>query len=323
MMKSATAMKVLAAAGVLSALLAGTALAGTWSQNGSEWHYVDDRGQAVTEGWIYDNGSWYFFQPNAAGVGTMATGWVKDNGKWYFLDNSSRDSNGALVTGWSKIDGDWYYLDPANGGAMAKDSEIDGYTVDSDGKAGTSSRKSSSNGVSRIIYVYEDGTTSESKVETSDNDEEDFDSFTNGSGRVRRSRSSSGSSGVGPGSALGSYYEYTYSMPATEKQNYEGSDNTPSDYERSEYRAYADLWDEDESGGSKADYIKNNTSDSAYKAYQNSVKTPEKKVVMDDGSYYLYNSRTESYDYYTKDGELEEDSEEDYEDEDDEDEDDE
>ena len=31
---------------------------------------------------------------------------------------------------------------------------------------------------------------------------------------------------------------------------------------------------------------------------------------MDDGSYYLYNSRTDSYDYYSKDGELEEDSEE-------------
>ena len=72
--------------------------------------------------------------------------------------------------------------------------------------------------------------------------------------------------------------------------------------------------------GSKDDYIKNNTSSSAYRAYQNSAKTHEKKVVMDDGSYYLYNSKTDSYDYYSKDGELEEDSEEDEDDQDTEDE---
>ena len=49
------------------------------------------------------------------------------------------------------------------------------------------------------------------------------------------------------------------------------------------------------------------------------MKTPQKKIVNDDGSYYLYNSKTDSYDYYSKDGELEEDSEDDEdEDEDDE-----
>ena len=322
MMKSTTAMKVLAAAGVVSALLAGTAFAGTWTQSGKEWHYVDDRGQAVTEGWIYDNGSWYYFQPNSAGVRAMATGWVKVGGEWYFLDNSSRGNNGALITGWSKIDGEWYYLDPNKVGATARNAEVDGYAIDSEGKAGGSRSGSSGTGVSRIIYVYEDGTTSESSVRTPDDEEEDFDSFTNGSGnsRTRRSSSSSGKKGVGPGSELGSYYEYSYSMPMSEKETYEGTDDTPSNYSGSEYRAYADLWDDDESGGSKDDYIKNNTSSSAYRAYQNSAKTHEKKVVMDDGSYYLYNSKTDSYDYYSKDGELEEDSEEDEDDEDTEDE---
>lgn len=316
MMKSTTAMKVLAAAGVVSALLAGTAFAGTWVQSGKEWHYTDDRGQAVTEGWIYDNGSWYYFQPDSSGVGSMATGWVKVGGDWFFLDNSSRGNNGALITGWSKIDGDWYYLDPGKGGAMAKNTEVDGYAIDSEGKAGGSVSNSSGTGVSRIIYVYEDGTTSESTVKPSE--DEDFDTFTNGDGNSRTRRiSSSGSRGVGPGSELGSYYEYTYSKPASEKETYEGAKDTPSDYSRSEYRAYADLWDDDEAGGSKDDFIKNNTNSAAYKNYQNSVKTREKKVVLDDGSYYLYNSKTDSYDYYSKDGELEEDSEDD-EDEDDE-----
>ena len=46
--------------------------------------------------------------------------------------------------------------------------------IDSDGKA---AKTSSENGVSRIIYVYEDGTTSESTAASFDDEEEDFDAF--------------------------------------------------------------------------------------------------------------------------------------------------
>ena len=317
MMKRTAALKVLAAAGVVSALLAGTAFAGTWSRNGSDWGYVDDRGKCVNEGWIYDNGSWYFFQPNASGTGVMQTGWVKDAGKWYFLDNTSRDSSGKLLTGWTSIDGDWYYLDPANGGAMATGTVVDGYRIDADGKA---AKTSAENGVSRIIYVYEDGTTSESTAVSFDDEEEDFDAFTNSEGRTARrvAVSSSGSSAKGPGAALGSYYEYSLSMPSLKKETYTAPKDNPSTYSGSDYLAYADLLDDDDTAGSKDDFIKNNTSASVYERYKNSAKTPQKKIVNDDGSYYLYNSRTDSYDYYSKDGELEEDSE-DEDDEDDED----
>ena len=110
-----------------------------------------------------------------------------------------------------------------------------------------------------------------------------------------------------------------FTLAQVKEETYKAPKDNPSTYSGSDYLAYADLLDDDDTAGSKDDFIKNNTSAAVYERYKNSVKTPQKKIVNDDGSYYLYNSRTDSYDYYSKDGELEEDSE----DEEDEDEDDE
>ena len=75
MMKSTTAMKVLAAAGVVSALLAGTAFAGTWTQSG---------GTVIAE--AYDDAV------NSAGVLTVSDGYLRGTSS----NNDGIDANAAI-----------------------------------------------------------------------------------------------------------------------------------------------------------------------------------------------------------------------------------
>ena len=77
-------------------------------------------------GWLMNDGSWYFFED-----GIAREGWVKSAGKWYFLDKSA----GAMKTGWFKSAGKWYYADKT--GAMQANrwdmSGGDWYYLGSDG----------------------------------------------------------------------------------------------------------------------------------------------------------------------------------------------
>ena len=99
-----------------------------WVQDGSDWYYYDENGEAVT-GWLQygTNKAWYYFDENGvmqtgwqqidgqwrcfAGEGHMLTGWLLDNGKWYYLDKVS----GVMKTGWQDIGGKRYYLDETSG----------------------------------------------------------------------------------------------------------------------------------------------------------------------------------------------------------------
>lgn len=65
--------------------------------------------KATKQGWIKENGTWYYYDP---GYGVRVTGWLLSNHKWYFLAG-----NGAMVTGWVKYNNKWYYLSPS--GAMS------------------------------------------------------------------------------------------------------------------------------------------------------------------------------------------------------------
>ncbi|OOM79835.1 transglutaminase-like domain-containing protein [Clostridium sp. BL-8] len=73
--------------------------------------------------WKFTNGSWYFIK----NTGNYAMGWNIIDSNWYYLGN-----NGVMQTGWIYSSGKWYYCYPGSG-AMAVNSIIDGYKVDSSG----------------------------------------------------------------------------------------------------------------------------------------------------------------------------------------------
>ena len=79
------------------------AYAGTWtSHEDKTWTYVNDEGESLT-------------------------GWIVDGEKTYYLDEE-----GHLKTGWFKLKGSWYYFDEK--GVMAKETWIDNYYVNEEGK---------------------------------------------------------------------------------------------------------------------------------------------------------------------------------------------
>lgn len=96
-----------------------------WYSISGEWYYFNTNGNMLT-GWVKPNGSWYYLYSN----GVMATNWLNLNGNWYYLKSS-----GNMATGWI-IDGkDQYYLNPSTG-IMVKDTVINGWQIDADGKRG-------------------------------------------------------------------------------------------------------------------------------------------------------------------------------------------
>ena len=112
-----------------------------WKKQNGIWNYLEN-GKLAT-GWKKINGSWYHFKDN----GTMSTGWVKDGSYWYYLKAS-----GEMQTGWLNENGTWYYLESSGAmkssqwfqvggkyyyvnasGALAVNTTVDGYRVDSNG----------------------------------------------------------------------------------------------------------------------------------------------------------------------------------------------
>jgi len=69
------------------------------------------------DGWWYDNGDGTY--PRNA--------WKQIDGKWYAFDEK-----GYMRTGWFKDGDSWYYL--LDSGEMAKDTDIEGYHIGSNGK---------------------------------------------------------------------------------------------------------------------------------------------------------------------------------------------
>lgn len=100
----------------------GGAMATGWARVNDIWYYFRENGFPAS-GWIQDAGQWYYINPD----GTMYTGWLKNNDIWYYLTPES----GACATGWRVVNGHWYYF--AGNGAMAVNTVIDGYYVNSDG----------------------------------------------------------------------------------------------------------------------------------------------------------------------------------------------
>lgn len=90
-------------------------------------------------GWVYDNGTWYYFYPN----GSKKTGGFENIGNfWYLFDNNGKmltgkqtyngkpyffNVSGEMLTGWHKDGNAWYYMSTdsnGNGGVMITNSWI-------------------------------------------------------------------------------------------------------------------------------------------------------------------------------------------------------
>jgi len=76
-----------------------------WIQENGKWYYYKDNVKQT--GWLKSGNTYYYLNTD----GSMATGWVKDSGKWYYMNTS-----GAMVTGWLQQGNTWYYLNSS--GAM-------------------------------------------------------------------------------------------------------------------------------------------------------------------------------------------------------------
>ena len=75
--------------------------------------------------WLNSKAKNYVFKQSN---GTLAKDAIvtDDDGNSYYADG-----NGLAVTGWKKINGKYYYF--KDNCTMAKDTTVDGYTIDSNG----------------------------------------------------------------------------------------------------------------------------------------------------------------------------------------------
>lgn len=82
--------------------------------------------------WKQDSNGWW----NTEGS-SWSIGWKQIDRKWYYFDN-----NGYMKTGWIENGNKWYYL--YSSGAMANNTTIDCYSLDSDGVWSQSMQNTSS-----------------------------------------------------------------------------------------------------------------------------------------------------------------------------------
>lgn len=73
-----------------------------WVQENGKWYYYQN--EAKRTGWLQLGSTWYYLKPS----GEMVTGWLKYGSAWYYLN-----TNGAMVTGWLEYGKVWYYLNSA------------------------------------------------------------------------------------------------------------------------------------------------------------------------------------------------------------------
>ena len=99
---------------------------GKWVELSGAWQYQENG--VVHKGWLHLGDSWYYLDPTS---GKMADGWILDQGKWYFLKTDAREQ-GKMATGWTWVDGNCYFL--KENGTMASNESVGGYQLSADGQ---------------------------------------------------------------------------------------------------------------------------------------------------------------------------------------------
>ena len=134
-----------------------------WVKINGYWYYFNSDGAMKKNAWegnywlladgkmavntAVDNGKYYVGADGAWIPGWSAGKWVKDSTGWGYNDGRGSyyrngfydidgktyyfNSAGYMQTGWQRINGNWYYFH--GDGAMARNANIDGYYVGSDG----------------------------------------------------------------------------------------------------------------------------------------------------------------------------------------------
>lgn len=99
---------------------------GKWVEVSGTWQYQENG--VARKGWLHLGDSWYYLDPTS---GKMADGWILDQGKWYFLKTDAREQ-GKMATGWTWVDGNCYFL--KENGAMASNESVGGYQLAESGQ---------------------------------------------------------------------------------------------------------------------------------------------------------------------------------------------
>ena len=94
------------------------------SQTKNSGNTSEETTEEVASGsWQQTDGNWWYQNAD----GTYPTGcWQEIDGQWYVFDE-----NGYIRTGWYQEGDKWYYFQ--ENGAMAHDTDVDGYHLGSDG----------------------------------------------------------------------------------------------------------------------------------------------------------------------------------------------
>ena len=93
-----------------------------WYKILGKWYYFDENSYLKT-GWMQWGPAWYYMDAD----GVMQTGWLELDGTQYYFN-----ADGTMAVGWFQIGpSKWHYF--YESGAMARNTVIDGYTINADG----------------------------------------------------------------------------------------------------------------------------------------------------------------------------------------------
>ena len=114
---------MVAAAVILSVMMAVPSYAGSWKYVNNGWKYQRSASKYAMQEWITVEGKKYYMDAN----GYVSTGWTQVDGQWYYMDDT-----GAMQTGWLKDGMNWYFLSPLDG-VMVTNAVIEGRQIDASG----------------------------------------------------------------------------------------------------------------------------------------------------------------------------------------------
>ena len=114
---------MMAAAAVLTVMMAVPSYAGSWKYENNGWRYQRSASKYAIQEWVTVEGKKYYMDS----IGYMVTGWNQIDGQWYYMDDT-----GAMQTGWLKDGASWYFLSPLDG-VMATNTVFEGRRIDGNG----------------------------------------------------------------------------------------------------------------------------------------------------------------------------------------------
>ncbi len=117
-----------------------------WTNINNYWYYFNENFEMST-GWLNLNGTHYYLYD----TGAMATGWLSIDEDWYHFSN-----DGSRSLGWVQSGGYYYYLD-LQSGKLLKNTKVDGYEIDSNGRRKSDKNDITPGNTSKNVIVVDAG----------------------------------------------------------------------------------------------------------------------------------------------------------------------